>query len=124
MPIDPPERVPTPDWAPRLGIATRGQTHWPQESFGNPLLKADRTLVEQLVNWLSRRIDERVFPKGARLPSIRTMALTQGVSRSTVVAAYERMVALGVWILALSCAAAAWSPRIARAVGAFLRKNH
>jgi DNA-binding transcriptional MocR family regulator len=95
MPIDPPERVPTPDWAPRLGIATRGQTHWPQESFGNPLLKADRTLVEQLVNWLSRRIDERVFPKGARLPSIRTMALTQGVSRSTVVAAYERMVALG-----------------------------
>jgi len=36
----------------------------------------------------------------------------------------ERMVALGVWILALSCAAAAWSPRIARAVGAFLRKNH
>ncbi|HTH61698.1 MAG TPA: PLP-dependent aminotransferase family protein [Paraburkholderia sp.] len=53
------------------------------------------TLVEQLVQWGRRRIDERVFRPGMRMPSIRKLALDKGVSRFTVVEAYERLVAQG-----------------------------
>ncbi|WJF91680.1 PLP-dependent aminotransferase family protein [Paraburkholderia bonniea] len=53
------------------------------------------TLVEQLVQWARRRIEERVFRPGMRMPSIRTLALDKGVSRFTVVEAYERLVAQG-----------------------------
>jgi DNA-binding transcriptional MocR family regulator len=53
------------------------------------------TLVNQLVQWGRRRIDERVFRPGMRMPSIRKLALDKGVSRFTVVEAYERLVAQG-----------------------------
>ena len=53
------------------------------------------TLVEQLVHWARRRIDERVFRPGLRMPSIRKLATDKHVSRFTVVEAYERLVALG-----------------------------
>ena len=53
------------------------------------------TLVDQLVQWGRRRIDERVFRPGMRMPSIRKLALDKGVSRFTVVEAYERLVAQG-----------------------------
>jgi DNA-binding transcriptional MocR family regulator len=53
------------------------------------------TLVEQLVQWACRRIDERVFRPGMRMPSIRKLALDKSVSRFTVVEAYERLVARG-----------------------------
>ncbi|MFM0035193.1 PLP-dependent aminotransferase family protein [Paraburkholderia strydomiana] len=53
------------------------------------------TLVEQLVQWARRRIEERVFRPGMRMPSIRKLALDKGVSRFTVVEAYERLVAQG-----------------------------
>lgn len=53
------------------------------------------TLVDQLVQWGRRRIDERVFRPGMRMPSIRKLALDKGVSRFTVVEAYERLVAHG-----------------------------
>jgi DNA-binding transcriptional MocR family regulator len=55
------------------------------------------TLVEQLVTWARRRIEERVFRPGMRMPSIRQLALDKGVSRFTVVEAYERLVAQG-WL--------------------------
>src|ERR1700744_3850712 len=53
------------------------------------------TLVDQLVQWARRRIEERVFRAGMRMPSIRKLALDKGVSRFTVVEAYERLVAQG-----------------------------
>ena len=53
------------------------------------------TLVDQLVQWGRRRIDERVFRPGMRMPSIRKLALDKGVSRFTVVEAYERLLAHG-----------------------------
>ncbi|MBB5446446.1 MULTISPECIES: PLP-dependent aminotransferase family protein [unclassified Paraburkholderia] len=56
---------------------------------------ASLTLVEQLVQWARRRIEERVFRPGMRMPSIRKLALDKGVSRFTVVEAYERLVAQG-----------------------------
>ncbi|WDD94831.1 PLP-dependent aminotransferase family protein [Burkholderia sp. FERM BP-3421] len=53
------------------------------------------TLVDQLVQWARRRIDERVFRPGMRMPSIRKLAIDKSVSRFTVVEAYERLVAQG-----------------------------
>ncbi|WP_455774570.1 GntR family transcriptional regulator, partial [Burkholderia stabilis] len=52
---------------------------------------ATLTLVDQLVQWARRRIDERVFRPGMRMPSIRKLALDKSVSRFTVVEAYERL---------------------------------
>jgi DNA-binding transcriptional MocR family regulator len=55
----------------------------------------DIPLVEQLVGGVRRHIDGRVLRAGARLPSIRSLALQQRVSRFTVVEAYDRLVASG-----------------------------
>jgi len=60
-----------------------------------PVESAQLTLVDQLVQWGRRRIDERVFRPGMRMPSIRKLAEDKGVSRFTVVEAYERLVAHG-----------------------------
>lgn len=61
-----------------------------------PLLDSPHmTLVEQLVQWARRRVDERVFRPGMRMPSIRKLATDKGISRFTVVEAYERLVAQG-----------------------------
>ena len=70
---------------------------------GNPAAHApvgvrtrEGTLVARLVDWIKHRVDEQVFRSGARLPSIRALALDRGISRFTVVQAYERLVAMGV----------------------------
>ena len=55
--------------------------------------QADATLVAQLAEGLARRIDEQGLRPGTRLPSIRKMAEQSGVSRFTVVEAYDRLVA-------------------------------
>ena len=52
-------------------------------------------LVEQLVTGVRRQIDGRLLRAGARLPSIRSLAAQQRVSRFTVVEAYDRLVASG-----------------------------
>ena len=52
-------------------------------------------LVEQIVTGMQRQIDERVLRQGARAPSIRQFADEHGVSRFTVVQAYDRLVAAG-----------------------------
>src|SRR4029450_9907339 len=52
-------------------------------------------LVEQLVSGVRRQIDGRLLRAGARLPSIRSLASRQRVSRFTVVEAYDRLVASG-----------------------------
>ena len=52
-------------------------------------------LVEQIVRGMRDQIDDRVLRAGGRVPPIRQFATRYGVSRFTVVEAYERLVALG-----------------------------
>jgi DNA-binding transcriptional MocR family regulator len=54
-----------------------------------------RPLVEQIVVGISQEIDERHLRSGTRIPSIRNFAEQHRVSRSTVVEAYDRLVATG-----------------------------
>jgi DNA-binding transcriptional MocR family regulator len=53
------------------------------------------SLTEQLSQRLAQRIRDRLLPAGARLPSVRETAQTQGVNPSTVVAAYDQLLAWG-----------------------------
>jgi DNA-binding transcriptional MocR family regulator len=52
-------------------------------------------LAEQIVAGVKRQIDDRHLRPGSKLPSIRSFAEAHGVSRFTVVEAYDRLVALG-----------------------------
>src|SRR5215475_8351335 len=52
-------------------------------------------LVEQITGFLRTRIEDRALRAGTRMPSIRRFAETNGVSRFTVVEAYDRLVAQG-----------------------------
>lgn len=54
------------------------------------------TRVEQVMAALRGRIAARTLQPGARAPSIRAMAQAMGVSKSTVVEAYDRLAAEGV----------------------------
>lgn len=54
-----------------------------------------QSLTEQLSQRLAQRIRDRLLPAGARLPSVRECALAQGVNPSTVVAAYDQLLAWG-----------------------------
>ena len=56
---------------------------------------ASSSLTEQLANRFAERIQTRLLAGGARLPSVRQCAQQQGVSASTVVAAYDRLLAQG-----------------------------
>lgn len=56
---------------------------------------AESSLTEQLSARFAQRIRDRLLAPGARLPSVRQCAQTQGVSPSTVVAAYDQLLAQG-----------------------------
>ncbi|POR56946.1 PLP-dependent aminotransferase family protein [Bosea psychrotolerans] len=56
----------------------------------------DGTLVERVMAVVSQRIAGRTLAPGAKLPSLRSFAETMGVSKSTVVEAYDRLAAEGV----------------------------
>ena len=56
---------------------------------------ASQSLTEQLANRFAERIRTRLLASGARLPSVRQCAQQQSVSASTVVAAYDRLLAQG-----------------------------
>ncbi len=53
------------------------------------------SLVDQIVNSVESRINDKLLRSGARMPSIRHFAETHRVSRFTVVEAYDRLVAKG-----------------------------
>lgn len=53
------------------------------------------TKAERIVNSLRQQIGKGVLAPGASVPSIRRAAEDHGVSRNTVVEAYERLVAMG-----------------------------
>ena len=52
-------------------------------------------LTEQLAARFAQRIRDRLLAPGARLPSVRQCAQQQGVSPSTVVGAYDQLLAQG-----------------------------
>ncbi len=54
-----------------------------------------QSLTEQLAGRFSERIRNRLLAPGARLPSVRQCAQQHGVSPSTVVAAYDQLLAQG-----------------------------
>ena len=56
---------------------------------------ASQSLAEQLCNRFAERIRTRLLAPGAKLPSVRLCAQQQGVSPSTVVAAYDQLLAQG-----------------------------
>lgn len=56
---------------------------------------AAQTLAEQLCALFAQRIRDRLLAPGARLPSVRLCAQQQKVSPSTVVAAYDQLLAQG-----------------------------
>lgn len=62
-----------------------------------PLLSRESSdsLVDQIVRTVQSRIDDKLLRTGARMSSIRQFAQTHGVSRFTVVEAYDRLVAQG-----------------------------
>ncbi len=72
--------------APDSAIRARG---W------QPVRRAAVSLVDQLTGHLSEQIDNHGLRPGMRLPSVRAMADDIGVSRFTVVEAYDRLVARG-----------------------------
>lgn len=53
------------------------------------------TLTARVMGEIHQRMARRLLPPGARLPSIRSLADAMGVSKSTVVEAYDRLVAEG-----------------------------
>ena len=57
--------------------------------------KQDHRLPAQLAARLAQRIETHALRPGTRLPSIRNCAVESRVSRSTVVEAYERLIAQG-----------------------------
>ncbi len=56
---------------------------------------AEDTLVGRVMTTIRQRIAGRTLSPGAKLPSIRGLAESMGVSKSTVVEAYERLAAEG-----------------------------
>src|SRR5438270_6576463 len=56
---------------------------------------SSQSLTEQLAGRFSERIRTRLLAPGARLPSVRQCAEQHGVSPSTVVAAYDHLLAQG-----------------------------
>ncbi|MDF3035280.1 MAG: putative transcription regulator aminotransferase GntR-related [Paucimonas sp.] len=57
--------------------------------------ESGESLVEQIVRLIETRIDDKLLRTGSRMPSIRLFADSHGVSRFTVVEAYDRLVAKG-----------------------------
>ncbi|MFT9048722.1 PLP-dependent aminotransferase family protein [Gluconobacter cerinus] len=60
-----------------------------------PVRGGDTTLVEQLETEFAERIETHRLRPGSRLPSVRKMAESAGLSRYTVMEAYERLLARG-----------------------------
>ncbi len=58
---------------------------------------SSQTLAGQLAARFSQRMRDRLLAPGARLPSVRQCAASHGVSPSTVVAAYDQLLAEG-WV--------------------------
>ncbi|HLO77988.1 MAG TPA: GntR family transcriptional regulator, partial [Magnetospirillum sp.] len=61
----------------------------------NIVAEAGLTIVEQVVTQMAGLIEARAIGAGKKLPSIRRFAEMNGISKSSVVEAYDRLVAEG-----------------------------
>ena len=59
-------------------------------------IDADAPRTQRVMDLIVQRVDRRSLTPGARVPSVRAMAQSCGVSKSTVVEAYDRLAAQGV----------------------------
>jgi DNA-binding transcriptional regulator YhcF (GntR family) len=59
------------------------------------LMRAAQSLTEQLAERFAARIRDRLLAPGSRLPSVRQCATQHQLSPSTVVAAYDQLLAQG-----------------------------
>src|SRR5450830_2002834 len=76
-------------------IACRGNTGLEEKGICMLVKAASQSLVEQLAERFAERIRTGLLAPGTRLPSVRQCAQQQGVSPSTVVAAYDQLLAQG-----------------------------
>jgi DNA-binding transcriptional MocR family regulator len=53
------------------------------------------TLVDQIVTAVANALEQRTYPAGTALPSVRGLARTHGLSPYTVAEAYHRLVSMG-----------------------------
>ena len=64
-----------------------------------PILSLDPNdpfpLIDQIADGIKKMIDSKAIRSDARMPSIRKFAQNHGVSRFTVVQAYDKLVAMG-----------------------------
>ena len=70
-------------------------TDSPAAATGSLTRSAAQTLTEQLAERFAARIRDRLLAPGARLPSVRQCAAQHGLNPSTVVAAYDLLLAQG-----------------------------
>ena len=61
------------------------------------------TLLDKVVASIHGRIDARSLAPGAKLPSVRGLAQSMDVSKSTIVEAYDRLVAEGAIVRSSGC---------------------
>lgn len=73
-----------------MTLSSKLNTPW------QPLRASSISLVDQLVEHLGTRIRNHGLRSGTRLPSVRSLADETGLSRFTVVQAYDRLVAQGI----------------------------
>lgn len=67
-------------------------------AVSTPILDSRYNKVDQVVAWLTERINMRYYAPGARVPSVRQLADKLEVSRFTIVNAYDKLVASGVLV--------------------------
>jgi DNA-binding transcriptional MocR family regulator len=84
----------------RLSDKTKRENNELERSVGNDNKPPapGGTLVEQVVRGIAGLIESRQLPIGRKLPSIRAFASANGISKSTVVEAYDRLIAQGLLI--------------------------
>ncbi|MBD8909394.1 aminotransferase-like domain-containing protein [Methylorubrum zatmanii] len=66
-----------------------------REALSEPVPEATLSRVQTVMRAIEDRIEGRALGPGARLPSVRAFAESMGVSKSTVVEAYDRLAARG-----------------------------
>ncbi len=76
-------------------IAHDHDSEWPQL----PLMRrCQSSLVEQIVQEVTRLVQKNQLPLGSKMPSVRQFAKCNAVSTFTVVESYERLITLGLLI--------------------------
>ncbi|MBC3862645.1 PLP-dependent aminotransferase family protein [Undibacterium jejuense] len=76
-------------------IAHDHDSEWPQLAL---VRRCQSSLVEQIVQEVTRLVQKNQLPLGSKMPSVRQFAKCNAVSTFTVVESYERLITLGLLI--------------------------